>query len=165
MDALPPNDDHTLLRRYAETNSQEAFAAIVARHTDLVWSSALRLTDGDPHAAEDVAQTVFVALAVKATGLKPGVILPGWLLNATRYAAADLRKLERRRKRHERNAAMSNTHAARAGASAPAAAPEDREQSRARVAPVLDEALAQLSDSRRLAVVLRSFERRSTPAG
>jgi RNA polymerase sigma factor (sigma-70 family) len=161
MNASPTHDDHELLRRYVETDSQEAFAALVTRHTDLVWSSALRLTGGDPHEAEDVAQTVFAALAVKSARLKPGVILPGWLLNATRYAAADLRKLERRRKRHERNAAMSNTHVVRAGASVPAGKQADREQTWSRVAPVLDEALAQLGDSLRLAVVLRFFERKS----
>jgi RNA polymerase sigma factor (sigma-70 family) len=153
-------DDEQLLRQYVETRSHEAFAALVARHTDLVWSSALRLVGGDPHAAEDVAQTVFATLAAKAPRLKPGVVLPGWLLTATRYAAADLRKAERRRKIHERKA-MSTSHAEQGGAAAANEAREECESAWAHVAPVLDDALAQLSESLRLAVVLRFFERRS----
>jgi hypothetical protein len=57
--------DGELLRRYAADRSHDAFAALVHRHADLVWSSALRLVGGDRHTAEDVAQIVFTALAVK----------------------------------------------------------------------------------------------------
>jgi RNA polymerase sigma factor (sigma-70 family) len=153
------DDDGALLRRYAADRSHVAFAALVHRHADLVWSAALRLVGGDRHMAEDVAQVVFTALAVKAPKLKPGVILPGWLLNATRYAAADALKAERRRKRHEREAAMvptpSNSHGA---TGAPGA---ESDAAWAPIAPVLDESLAQLGESLRLAVVLRFFERKS----
>jgi RNA polymerase sigma factor (sigma-70 family) len=153
------DDDGQLLRRYAADRSHDAFAALVHRHADLVWSAALRLVGGDRHMAEDVAQVVFTALAVKAPKLKPGVILPGWLLNATRYAAADALKAERRRKRHEREAAMvptpSNLHGTTGAPSGEADA------AWAPIAPVLDESLAQLGESLRLAVVLRFFERKS----
>jgi HEAT repeats len=37
-----PNDDLTLLREYARHNSEEAFAALVSRHVNLVYSVALR---------------------------------------------------------------------------------------------------------------------------
>jgi RNA polymerase sigma factor (sigma-70 family) len=158
----PDDDDRALLRRYADTGSQAAFAALVARHTDLVWSSAVRLVGGDPHRAEDVAQVVSAALAAKAATLKPGVVLPGWLLSATRYAAADLLKAERRRMRHERNAAMHHyDNYGRPGACEAGGDGADSQQTWARVAPVLDDALAQLGESLRLAVVLRFFERKS----
>src|SRR4051812_1994111 len=153
------DEDGELLRRYAADRSHDAFAALVHRHADLVWSSALRLVGGDRHTAEDVAQVVFTALAVKAPKPKPGVILPGWLLNATRYAAADALKAERRRKRHEREAAMvptpSNSHGATGIPDA------EGNAAWAPIAPVLDESLAQLGESLRLAVVLRFFERKS----
>ena len=155
-----PLSDDALLRRYVGGGSHEAFATLVERYADLVWSSALRQSHGDPHAAEDVAQTVFTALAVKARRMKPGVVLAGWLITATRYAAADLRKAERRRKRHERKAAMRRPDHGTLDAAGPAGA-ADPDHAWARVAPVLDEALAQLSESLRLAVVLRFFQRKS----
>ena len=158
-----PLSDDALLRRYVGGGSHEAFATLVERYADLVWSSALRQSRGDHHAAEDVAQTVFTALAVKARRMKPGVVLAGWLITATRYAAADLRKAERRRKRHERKAAMrpDDTQTGDLTAAPAGAADPDHDQAWTRVAPVLDEALSQLSESLRLAVVLRFFQRKS----
>ena len=58
-----------LLRQYAHRNSEEAFAAIVTRHVNMVYSAALRKT-GNPHAAEEITQAVFVILAKKADGLR-----------------------------------------------------------------------------------------------
>jgi hypothetical protein len=42
-------DDSELLRRYAHERSEAAFAELVARHVDLVYSAALRQTRGDHH--------------------------------------------------------------------------------------------------------------------
>ncbi len=53
-------DDAQLFRRYAEENSEEAFAVLVTRNLDLVYSAALRQLGGDAHRAKDVAQVVFV---------------------------------------------------------------------------------------------------------
>jgi hypothetical protein len=57
--------DAQLLREYAAQHSEPAFAEIVARHTDLVYSAALRQT-GSPELALEIAQSVFTDLARKA---------------------------------------------------------------------------------------------------
>src|SRR5258705_202989 len=71
--------DGELLRRYAETSSDDAFAELVRRHVNLVYSTALRQVNGDTHLAEDVAQTVFTNLAREARALSQRNALTGWL--------------------------------------------------------------------------------------
>ena len=81
------NDDLTLVQDYAAGKSEAAFAALVARHLNLVHSAALRQV-GDAHLAEEITQSVFILLARKAASLGPETILSAWLYRATRYAAA-----------------------------------------------------------------------------
>jgi DNA-directed RNA polymerase specialized sigma24 family protein len=56
-------DDEQLLGAYARERSESAFGELVARHIDFVYSTALRVVNGDSHLAQDVAQTVFIDLA------------------------------------------------------------------------------------------------------
>jgi hypothetical protein len=60
--------DAQLLREYARQGSEAAFAEIVARYTDLVYSTVLRQA-GSAVMAEEVAQSVFTDLARKAPAL------------------------------------------------------------------------------------------------
>jgi RNA polymerase sigma factor (sigma-70 family) len=141
-----------LLREFAETGADAAFARLVKRHVDLVFSAALRQTSN--HAtAQDVTQAVFTILARKAGSLRRETILAGWLLRAVRFAALDARKLEARRHRREQEAAqMHLTHS-------------DTESGDdihwEQLAPRLDEALAALGARDRHAVLLRFFEKKS----
>src|SRR5690242_2139028 len=95
------NDDAELLRQYAEDHAEEAFAEIVRRHVDFVYSAALRQVNGDAHLARDVTQLVFAALARKASKLAGHRVLAGWLFVSTRFAAAKLVRAERRRHARE----------------------------------------------------------------
>jgi DNA-directed RNA polymerase specialized sigma24 family protein len=71
-------DDMDLVQDFAANSSEAAFATLVGRHVNLVYSAALRRL-GNTHEAEEVAQAVFIILAKKAGSLRRGTILSGWL--------------------------------------------------------------------------------------
>jgi RNA polymerase sigma factor (sigma-70 family) len=141
--------DAQLLRDYAEHGTEAAFAQIVARHTDLVYSAALRQC-GSPETAREIAQSVFTDLARKAlsvaTPLTSDASLIGWLYHATRYAALTALRSERRRLAREQLLMQQHD-------STPSL-----ESDWSLVAPVLDEAMEELNDGDREAVLLRFFK-------
>ncbi|HWA10774.1 MAG TPA: sigma-70 family RNA polymerase sigma factor [Opitutaceae bacterium] len=144
------DDDAQLLNAYVRDRSETAFGELVQRHLTLVYSAALRQTGGDAHRARDVAQIVFTALARDAAALSRHPALTGWLYTATRHAAIDLMRAERRRQKREEEAMTMEQISA---------APEpvaDWEQLR----PVLDDAMEELGEKDREAVLLRFFEDR-----
>jgi RNA polymerase sigma factor (sigma-70 family) len=143
-------DDSQLLRHYAEMRAEEAFAEVVRRHVDLVYSIALRQLNGDTHLAKDVVQQVFTDLAAKAGSVARHRVLAGWLFVSTRYTAAKLVRGEQRRRAREQEVQLMETNQAAAGSA------DDWE----RVRPVLDEALADLGAQDREAILLRFFEGR-----
>jgi len=139
-------DNHNWLAEYVQTGSDAAFRELVTRYVDLVYSTALRLVGGDTHRAEDVAQTVFVNLARVARTLPEDVQLGGWLHRDTCFTASTLMRGERRRQSRERQAAEMN------------ALQNNSDADYSLVAPVLDEAINQLDEADRTAILLRFFE-------
>ena len=75
--------DWLLLRRYAQEDSQEAFAALTARYLGLAYSVCLREVH-DPELAQDVTQAVFLLLACTALAFRSKTALPGWLFRTAR---------------------------------------------------------------------------------
>lgn len=148
MDEKP---DPQLLREYAEHRSEAAFRELVHRYTDLVYSAALRQVISSD-AARDVAQEVFFDLAAKAkviVGKSAGeASLAGWLFRSTRFAALNHLRDERRRTERERQV-MEQTDLA------PAPEPEWE-----RIRPVLDDAMSDLNETDRDALLLRFFKNR-----
>jgi RNA polymerase sigma factor (sigma-70 family) len=70
--------DADLLARFAGDRDGDAFAELVRRHGPLVFGVARRRL-ADRHAAEDVVQGTFLALARQAGRLRDDTVLPGWL--------------------------------------------------------------------------------------
>ncbi|HLX71641.1 MAG TPA: hypothetical protein VKV04_18670 [Verrucomicrobiae bacterium] len=101
-------DGRTLVAEYVQNGSEEAFEELVARYIDLVYSSAIRLMDGDIHLAQDVSQSVFTDLARSAKSLPPDIMIGGWLHRHTCFVVRNTLRSERRRQLRERRAVEMN---------------------------------------------------------
>src|SRR5947207_5757535 len=143
--------DTDLLRSYARDRSESAFTELVRRHINLVHSAALREAHGDASMAEDITQAVFAKLARKASSLVRHRALAGWLYTCVRQMTANVRRSEDRRHRRELEAqAMSELLSS-----------DPSESLWRQVQPMLEDAMHELSEADRTAVVLRFFEDRN----
>jgi RNA polymerase sigma factor (sigma-70 family) len=150
-------DDLSLLHEFVAQRSEPAFAELVRRHIGLVHSAALRQAGGDAHLAEEITQATFIILARKAGSLGRRTILSAWLYRTARYVAADALKTALRRRWREHEAYMQAT----LNQPDPSNPGETEGAAWLQLAPVLDEAMAQLDESDRTALVLRYFENKS----
>src|SRR5215469_11516297 len=98
-------DDSALLRQYCEKQSEDAFAALVARYINLVHSAALRQL-GNSQQAEEVTQAVFILLAKKASGLRHERALSSWLFRTAHLVSRNFIRSEMRRHHREQEAFM-----------------------------------------------------------
>lgn len=146
---MPAVSDQDLIREYVHHTSEAAFAELVHRHVDLVYSVAVRVLR-NTGLAQDVTQRVFVALARRAHALQDRVVLAGWLHETARNFAVTTVRSEERRRRREQEAAAMETHASTDSG----AAADD-------LLLHLDAALAELDTADRDAILLRYFERRT----
>jgi RNA polymerase sigma factor (sigma-70 family) len=152
------DDDMTLVREFAVRQSEPAFATLVERHIGLVHSAALRQA-GDAHLAAEITQAVFIILARKAASLGPQTVLAAWLYRTTRYAAADTLKSRRRRAAREQEAYMQST-LNQPDLSRRSETEADGE-TWTQLAPLLDDAMNELGETDRTALVLRYFENKT----
>src|SRR6185503_4587129 len=147
-------DDAALLKRYSVEGSEEAFRQLVERHLPMVYAAAERQLGGDRQLAEDVAQHVFCELARLAASLaREEVVVAGWLYRATRFTAAKVARTEHRRKRRE-SASAAEQEIEPMNASHDSAQPDWHE-----VCVHLDDAMHELEDGERNAILLRFFQR------
>ena len=140
--------DMELLQDYRQ-GSEDAFAELVQRHINLVYSTALRHA-GIPAHAEEIAQAVFVILARKAAALRPNTVLEAWLYETTRLTSLSFLRGEWRRRRREQEAYMQSILSKSAD-----------DSTWNQIAPLLDEAMARLGKKDREAVVLRFFKEKN----
>jgi RNA polymerase sigma factor (sigma-70 family) len=147
------NSDIELLDAYAESRSEEAFGELVTRHVDFIYSAAMRQLRNS-HLAEEATQAAFIALARKAGRLQQCTVIAGWLYRAVHFAALNLQRSEARRKHWEKEAATMNNPGEIAVGN-----PDD--MSKETALPHVDEALAELGEKDRTALVLRFLQQKS----
>ena len=134
-------DDAALLAACGRGDHQ-AFAALAARHYDIAYRVAWRMTAG--HAdTEDIVQDVFLKLWDDPLQIREAKALRGWILRAVSNRAID----RFRRKPHD---AIDEVEE-------PRAAP-DHGSERAGIANDVDRAIAQLPERQRQALALVYFE-------
>ena len=149
--------DWHLIRRYVQEDAQAAFAALVRRHTDLVYCTCLREI-GDPFLAEEATQAVFLVLARKARSFRAGTTLPSWLFQTALLTSKNVIRRERRRQAREQRmvAAMGMAETERAMPRGP----DGWEQAE----PLLNEALEALSAVQRRLILERFLQDRPLAA-
>jgi len=151
---MTPETDSDLLGQFAEHQSETAFAALVERHVNLVYSVAVRET-GDGSQAGEITQAVFIILARKVSQLRHRRALAGWLFQTTRLTAKNFLRSELRRRRREQEAYVQSTLEHSGDVSSSAAADDTVWQ---QLAPLLDAAVETLGEADRCALVLRFYE-------
>jgi RNA polymerase sigma factor (sigma-70 family) len=102
---MEPKSDVQLLRDYATCGVEGAFTELVHRHTNLVYSAALRQV-GSPETAAEIAQNVFLGLARGAKEIvsrfDANASLAGWLCRSVRNLSLNFRRDEFRRQSRDR---------------------------------------------------------------
>ena len=137
--------DRSLIAEFSARRSEDAFAALVRQHVNLVFATALRQV-GDAGAAEEITQNVFVALAQAAGKLGSHPTIAGWLHQTALNKSREWLRSELRRRKREQVAV--NLDLARA----------EGDSVWSPLVPLLDEALLELREPDRQAVILHFME-------
>lgn len=146
---METKSDVQLLRDYATRGVEGAFTELVHRHTNLVYSAALRQV-GSPEAAAEIAQNVFLGLARGAKALvlrlAEEASLAGWLCRSTRNLSLNFRRDEFRRQSRERKVMEQLVM------------PHDDGPDWQRLGRVLDDAMSELNEEDYDVLVLRFYK-------
>jgi RNA polymerase sigma factor (sigma-70 family) len=139
--------EYDLLKAFREERSETAFAELVRRYAGLVYSVAKRRL-ANAALAEDITQMVFIRFAQTPPKLQTQTELAAWLHRTTVNVTIDTWRSETRRRHREEQAIIMDPTPA-----------EDTIWEE--LAPNLDEALNQLNNDDRHALILRYFDRKA----
>jgi len=145
----PDLTDQQLLLEFIEKGSDSHFTALVRRHAPWIFASGYRQLR-DRQLAEDATQMVFIVLLQRASALRRHPTLVGWLFRTLNYTVNNMRRIERRRKVREHQAAAQRNECENSHPPITAA-----------VANELDEAVAKISEGDRALVLLRFYREQS----
>ena len=137
--------DSDLLKRFADSRDESAFAAMVARHGPMVLATCRGVTRSHVD-AEDAFQATFLILARKAGSIWVGESLGGWLHRVARRVAIQAVADAGRRRDRERAGGR------RSSAERSPSCPWDD------LLPVLHEEIGRLPEKYRMAIVLCDLE-------
>ncbi|HVL12280.1 MAG TPA: sigma-70 family RNA polymerase sigma factor, partial [Gemmata sp.] len=137
-----PATDGELLRRYARSGEESAFAGLVRSLGPMVLAVCRRVSQ-DRHLADDAFQAAFVVLARRAAEVRPAEAVRAWLYGVAVRTAKGVRAVSARRLSRE---TPVPTIPDRAG-DAPATPDDD-------ALAILDEEVGALPEHLRVAVVL-----------
>ena len=147
---MSPEEASRHLQIFTATRSEESFRRLTEGHAALVYSTALRVVNGDAGLAEDVVQLVFSALAVKPQAVRDGRALAAWLHRAAVRRATDVVRTEtRRRKREHLSMHMSE----------PAHSQTEAADLWDQASAMIDDAMDRLPEAEREFLVLRFWQR------
>jgi RNA polymerase sigma factor (sigma-70 family) len=147
--AAPERTDRQLLDDFAGRRDEAAFAALIARHGEMVLRVCRRVL-GHEQDAEDAFQATFLVLARNTASIRQRETLAGWLHGVAHRTAMKAKRTAARRRRRE---GLSRSPAP---ASPPALMWEE-------VRTVLDEEVGRLADPFRSAFVLCVLEGKTGP--
>ncbi|MDB6054980.1 MAG: polymerase, sigma-24 subunit, subfamily, partial [Verrucomicrobiales bacterium] len=140
--------DGILLKRYVTQRDEAAFTQLVQRHIAVVFATAFRKLN-DSTGAEEATQNVFITLARRAPWLCGHPSLVGWLHRATlHFSHHQLRANQRRRNREQLAFELGTSM-------------NINDANTSELASVLDDALLELRESDREAILLRFFANHS----
>jgi RNA polymerase sigma factor (sigma-70 family) len=135
------------LAEFRATRAEAAFSELVRRYTNLVYSIGKRRVL-DNILAQEVTQIVFIRLAKSPPKLNSEAQLLTWLHRTAVHVSIDLWRSETRRRAREHHAMSMNNN-------------PSEEVAWKEISPILDEALDELNDADRQAILLRFFEQKT----
>jgi RNA polymerase sigma factor (sigma-70 family) len=137
--------DGQLLGRFVEQRDEAAVAALVRRHSPMVWGVCRRILRNH-HDAEDAFQAAFLVLVRRAAAIAPREMVGNWLYGVAYQTALKARAtLAKRRTRERQVMAMPEI----------GVEPQDLWHD---LQAVLDQELSRLPDKYRVAIVLCDLE-------
>jgi RNA polymerase sigma factor (sigma-70 family) len=153
MGVMCDDSDGALLRAFALSGDEEAFAEVVRRWGSLVYGAAWRRT-GDRSLAEETTQNVLTTLARRAGELAGHPALAAWLHKTAGYEAARAMRKESNRRRHMYR--YTQEMAGAGAGSEPPLAPAWRD-----ALPEIDAAVAELPEQDRQILIMRYWQSQS----
>ncbi len=137
--------DGQLLDQFIEHQDEYAFAALVKRHSRMVWGVCRRIVVHHQD-AEDAFQATFLVLARKAMSIRPREMVANWLFGVAQRSALKAKAMAAKRNTREKQVMTMPE---------PEAAGQD---SWGNLESLIDQELANLPDKYRIVIVLCDLE-------